>query len=66
MIGAILLILAGIATVGLAAKGFSQQGLPLSHTKFIRGKAGKVVGICCAAIALVFFLLAGMIILVGR
>jgi hypothetical protein len=58
-----MLIAAVLATLGLGimflgAKGFSQEGIPLTYDKSLCGNAGRCVGIVCLLLGSPLLLLA--------
>lgn len=40
-------IILGLFTIGLGAKAFTKNGLPLTKTKNLTGTTAKVIGVIC-------------------
>lgn len=57
MLGIILLPLLVIGCFGLLAKGFSADGIPFTESKRITGNAGKLLGVVCGLLGLIFLVL---------
>ena len=47
---AIVLAAIGVGLVALGIKGFSEEGIPFSAEKTLKGQTGRVVGIVCIVI----------------
>ena len=47
-----LVILAAFAAVLLGAKGFTEEGIPLTHQSNITGAPAKVIGVVCILLSI--------------
>ena len=56
MLGPIIGVVVALLAFGLAAKGFSPAGLPVTNKVIVRGKAGKILGVVCLVIGALFLL----------
>jgi hypothetical protein len=63
MIGLILLIALAIGCFSLAAKGFSDEGVPLSSSTNIKGTPAKVIGVICGVLGLAVLGVVGFVVL---
>lgn len=52
----LLVVVLGIAVVGLGAKGFSKTGLPLTPSKSVGGATARVIGSICMLLGLLWIL----------
>ena len=60
MIGMILGLIIGFATIGLGMKAFTPKGLPLTSTKTLTGTTAKLVGIGCIILGGLFLVFAAL------
>lgn len=60
MAGAIIPVFAGVVALLVGLKGFSEEGLQLTTKKRLNGTPGRVVGTICVIIAIAFFGLAAL------
>ncbi len=51
MLGLIL----GVFTVILGLKAFSEEGIPLTRTKNLKGGGAKAIGVICIVLGVLFF-----------
>ncbi len=66
MIGNIIGIVIGIATIGLGAKAFKPEGIPLSKKKNIKGVPAIIIGVFCIILGVGFMLLSLIALLMSR
>jgi hypothetical protein len=65
MLLAVVLAGVGIGIVLLGAKGFSEEGIPLTYDRSLCGAPGRCVGIVCLLLGSPMVLLAVLLLLVG-
>ena len=65
MLIAIVLAAMGLAIVLLGAKGFSEDGIPLTYDRNLCGAPGRCVGIVCLLVGSPMVLFAILLMIVG-